>query len=795
MANARIGALRVDLGMNTAAFEKGVGIAERKLNRFAGNMKKVGKRMQSIGKNMTIGLTAPLVAFGYKATQAAIDAEEMESAFDVVFGNMSKGVRKWAEETGNAMGRSTQEIQRGALAFQELFGKALAPEKAAEMSKQFAVLTQDLASFKNLSNEVAQQKLFSGLTGEAEPLRAVGVFINAAAVEAKALELGLEKINGKYTDQQKIVARAAIIQEQLSNAQGDVLRTSESAANKLKTAKAAFEELSIAVGTKLVPALVPLIDKLAAALDWFSNLSPEVQTFAVATLAVGAALGPVVTLVGTLIKVATFGPLVAFASGLTGIGVASGAAATGMTAVGVAVRGVSVALLSLLANPIVLGAAAIIGGIYLAWKNWDKITPYIDAVTDAVVSFWNDNVKPIFDKVLGGIKTVVTAWFDFHQKTLGAVMGAGKAVGSWLGSKISGVWTGLTDNLSRAGSFFIELHVRAFTAMRDLYLGVKKWIVDKLGWVWDKVTDGIDIVKGSFFDLYDAVVGNSYIPDMVDGIADHMGRLDKVMVDKAQKTTAATGKAFRQLASDIRGIMDQVFPDSALIRGYRDDKSKLAQGVAAGIIDQDTADSLQEGLFGNLARGLGRGGGSFNIATNDDQTNLVPKGFADFKDGLNDMAKDAKIKTVAIAKSFADMAKETLSALDSLTSAIKGGGFLDILGAVIDLGLQLGSAGVFGSKIAGSLNGFGGARAAGGPVSFGKSYLVGERGPELFTPGASGSITPNDAMGGGIAHIVPSPYFDVVVNGHIQRAAPTIAQGGAGLAMSQSARMQSRSTR
>ena len=39
-----------------------------------------------------------------------------------------------------------------------------------------------------------------------------------------------------------------------------------------------------------------------------------------------------------------------------------------------------------------------------------------------------------------------------------------------------------------------------------------------------------------------------------------------------------------------------------------------------------------------------------------------------------------------------------------------------------------------------SLLGFGGARAGGGPVSFGKSYLVGENGPELFVPSNSGSI-------------------------------------------------------
>lgn len=56
-----------------------------------------------------------------------------------------------------------------------------------------------------------------------------------------------------------------------------------------------------------------------------------------------------------------------------------------------------------------------------------------------------------------------------------------------------------------------------------------------------------------------------------------------------------------------------------------------------------------------------------------------------------------------------------------------------------------GAGGVLGSALGGL---FGGARAEGGPVSAGRSYLVGERGPEWFTPGRSGAITPN--AGGGV---------------------------------------------
>jgi hypothetical protein len=49
----------------------------------------------------------------------------------------------------------------------------------------------------------------------------------------------------------------------------------------------------------------------------------------------------------------------------------------------------------------------------------------------------------------------------------------------------------------------------------------------------------------------------------------------------------------------------------------------------------------------------------------------------------------------------------------------------------------------------GNINPFGGGRASGGPVSMGKTYLVGERGPELFSPGSNGTIIPNHALKGG----------------------------------------------
>jgi hypothetical protein len=65
------------------------------------------------------------------------------------------------------------------------------------------------------------------------------------------------------------------------------------------------------------------------------------------------------------------------------------------------------------------------------------------------------------------------------------------------------------------------------------------------------------------------------------------------------------------------------------------------------------------------------------------------------------------------------------------------------------LGALFGGMSGSSNSLVASLGGmFGGAREMGGPVSSGKSYLVGERGPELFTPASSGAITANDKMGG-----------------------------------------------
>jgi phage-related minor tail protein len=104
-----------------------------------------------------------------------------------------------------------------------------------------------------------------------------------------------------------------------------------------------------------------------------------------------------------------------------------------------------------------------------------------------------------------------------------------------------------------------------------------------------------------------------------------------------------------------------------------------------------------------------------------------------------------KIAIIGIANAF-DVV------VDSISAVISG------IQKVISLGKTIGG---------GIANLFGGARAAGGPVANGSTYLVGEKGPELFTPSRSGYIVPNNKLGGG-------QTFNITVNGAIDPVATAI---------------------
>jgi len=189
----------------------------------------------------------------------ASDLSESLSKVQVVFGDSSGAIEKWAGKASTAMGISKSEALAAAGTFGNLFKTmGLGEGDVTSMSQGVVGLATDLASFNNIAGGDALDKLRAGLVGEAEPLRALGVNLNAAMVESKALEMGLVDANGEVTEAGKVQARYALILEQTTTAQGDFARTSDGHANQMRILKARFADMRDEIGTALLPVVVKL---------------------------------------------------------------------------------------------------------------------------------------------------------------------------------------------------------------------------------------------------------------------------------------------------------------------------------------------------------------------------------------------------------------------------------------------------------------------------------------------------------------------------------------------------------
>lgn len=193
--------------------------------------------------------------------QAASDLAESQSKVNVVFAEGADEVHDWAEEAATSMGMARREALEAAGTFGN-FIQALgnSRDEAQDMSLQLVQLAADLGSFNNTDISEVILALRSGLAGEAEPMRRLGVSISATRVEANILAKGLAKTKAEITDAMKVSERYAIIMEDTALAQGDFERTSDGLANQTKILNAQLSTASEEVGQKLLPAMLKLVN-------------------------------------------------------------------------------------------------------------------------------------------------------------------------------------------------------------------------------------------------------------------------------------------------------------------------------------------------------------------------------------------------------------------------------------------------------------------------------------------------------------------------------------------------------
>lgn len=356
------------------------------------------------------------------------------------------------------------------------------------------------------------------------------------------------------------------------------------------------------------------------------------------------------------------------------------------------------------------------------------------------------------------------------------------------GTTIQAGFRQIGEAIASVARWFEALPGRVTASMQRLYQGVKTWLSDRLGGILDGVKSKVQSVGDWFYNLYDRVVGNSYVPDMVDGIEAEMKRLDQAMVDPAAKATAKTADGFRSMAGEVQGILDRLFPQLADARRYAAEAGALTAGIADPAARASALRALgreQAGLPTDRSSTFDL---SFDPTAAGKPLDAMTEGLDKLVDRILGLGDKAKVTTVQVAKSFKDMADATLQSLGNLSGAIKGGGFLDILSAVIGLGTQLGSIGVFGKTIAGRLNAPRG-YATGTASAMRGLALVGERGPELVNFRGGERVYTNretrGMMGGGNTYHFTGNLMTAEFWAEIQANDERAARSGAGLAQMQ----------
>jgi hypothetical protein len=254
------------------------------------SLAKFGAKVEGYSRKATIAL-AGIGAAAFQTVQAASNLNEEISKSEVVFGDAADQIQKFAKTASKELGLSERAALQASSNFAVLGQSAgLTGKELGTFASDLTTLASDLASFNNTTTDEAITALAAGLRGESEPLRRFGVLLSAAAVEAKAMELGLAKTTKEITDQDKVLARQALILEQTTIQQGDFARTADGAANKQRILAADVENTKAKIGEGLLPVYQQLLDLLIPSVEKLEENAEGFTKIGVAVAAVSAAI-------------------------------------------------------------------------------------------------------------------------------------------------------------------------------------------------------------------------------------------------------------------------------------------------------------------------------------------------------------------------------------------------------------------------------------------------------------------------------------------------------------------------
>ena len=268
------GSVIIDTRMDTTGVQNGVSAIKQSFNGLGSAVKKIGLL---IGGVFAVG---KLAQFGKECVELGSNLAEVQNVVDVTFTTMSDKANEFAKNAMATAGLSETMAKQyvgtfGAMSKSFGFSEA----QAYDMSTALTQLTGDVASFYNISQDLAYIKLKSVFTGETETLKDLGVVMTQSALDQYALANGYGKTTSAMTEQEKVALRLAFVQKQLSAASGDFIRTSDSWANQVRVMQLQLQSLKATVGQGLINLFTPVLRVINILLGKLATLANAFKSF------------------------------------------------------------------------------------------------------------------------------------------------------------------------------------------------------------------------------------------------------------------------------------------------------------------------------------------------------------------------------------------------------------------------------------------------------------------------------------------------------------------------------------
>lgn len=248
------GKIVIETALDNNGFNKGVDSIKSKVNGLKGVVGKLGAVIASAFA------VKSLINFGKECIELGSNVAEVQNVVDTAFGDMAYKAEEFANSAIQNFGMSTLAAKKTASTYMAMAkGMGLNAESASEMAISLAGLTGDVASFYNISQELADVKLKSVFTGETESLKDLGVVMTQANLKAFALEQGISKDMSAMSQAELVGLRYNYVLNALSLASGDFAKTSDSWANQTRILSMQWQEFMSVIGQAMTTVLLPVV--------------------------------------------------------------------------------------------------------------------------------------------------------------------------------------------------------------------------------------------------------------------------------------------------------------------------------------------------------------------------------------------------------------------------------------------------------------------------------------------------------------------------------------------------------